>query len=339
MLDRQRGTWMFFAEGLAYIPTLIIVLYHVYIEVFKKNLNVSIKHMYLKSIPFLVFFVMTWACIARICCGFTALYYDSDATHRDRVTMGFYSWAIQFMCIEYYFIGLLWIKLVLVFQSKSGNVEMGRAKLIDWIVYVAIIISFIFYTAFVIAEGIIGISHDNRIRWDHTWRGFFLTVVALIVSVLFLFGSKLLYRLSKSNNGLDELLKSKIKAIMFTVGFIGSSAWVLNVCYMKLGIEKPPQDWINLGIFFLEMINMYSVIGTLGRSQTATLIRLKLGLPEMIDTDSSGSNNPSQKSNGVESSKLKSLEMSQMSQTTSQSIEVYGSSVENEDVNAHHSSV
>ncbi|EFA81056.1 hypothetical protein PPL_05892 [Heterostelium album PN500] len=281
-----RGTWMFFGESMLHIPTLLIIIIpNIYAEIQKKkHLKVNLKQFYLKSIPFLVFMSMFFALILRIFSGVSAYFSDAEAMYMDPTTLALWTWAVQFMVFEYFFIELLWIKLAVVFYSKDDDLPLNRVKIIDKIVIANIIFSLTFHTVFAILQGVWNDPFGNRKWWDTVWRIYFLGYVGLIALSLTHFGIQILVHLTRKRS-LDELLKKKIKGVLGLSVFMGITLWVVNMLY----IFNPNDslDWINLAIYILEVINIYWVSIILGRGYICTRIRMALGFPEMIEEHTS----------------------------------------------------
>jgi len=302
----SRGAWIYLAQSCFYVPLLFMVLYHINIEIKKGKHLTNVKR--LKTIPFLVFTAMSIGIVFRIITGFLSFGLDVSSVQYNRWVLAVYAWAVEFYCIEYFFIALLWIKLAVVYFNE-GDLPLNRIKLVDIIVFGNIIVSLIFHVGWTIVDLVIFEKADM----DAIWRIYFLVSVLLLTGSLGYFGIKILYQLSKTPKGIDGVLLSKVKYILVLTTFLGIYIWTMNLIFLIYAKNTPTEDWINLAIFIAELVNVFMAQFILGRSTLCIRFRILLGCPEILDDSSTNISNSDIKISGLSANIEISLDASSIS--------------------------
>ncbi|KAN0019643.1 hypothetical protein ACTFIU_002861 [Dictyostelium citrinum] len=307
--EKIRGAWIYFLEGM---------------------------WMYLKSIPFLVFFSMMIAILFRIATGILAWIFNTKAPHLNKIVCIVYGWSVQFFAMEFFFIVLLLMKLAVVYMDK--HVHFERVATVDRIIIGNVIMSLVFYTTIGVIVLVDG-SYSKVI--DTTWRLYFICSAALITGSLGFFGFKILKQVyhNKNRTQHDEMLVTKVKGLIGVTSFLGIVLWVINIIYVTIGRDSDAEDWINIGFFALELINCYAALIIFGRSETCRKIRLLLGYPEsMVGSDSSkGSSSGS--SNGGGGGNELALSVTHISTHYSNTMDVQISNLDSNNISVSNSSV
>ncbi|KYQ90489.1 hypothetical protein DLAC_11758 [Tieghemostelium lacteum] len=269
---------MFFIEGLFMILPAIAVGFQIYVEII--NQKRSKKKLSTKSIPFFVFGFMELAILSRIVYGILCFVLNAGDPNDYPVTWSLYIWGVQLYTIQYYFMALCWVKLVVVFYDKN-NINFDKEHLVDIYFYILVIVTSLYYIVLVILNYIL----TNRNITESMWRIYFLVICTFISTIFFFYGSIVIKQLTRSKKELDKMLLGKIKGLLFNMAVMGILCGVLPITYLYQGKGKPAQDWINFVLFLSELFNISTVLIIFGRSEICTRLRVKMAYPEIHNHD------------------------------------------------------